>query len=370
MKCEPVISAENISVGYGKVTVAGDISFSVNPGEILTLIGSNGAGKSTILKSIAAQLPLISGNAYIDEKSISSMRERELSRKLSLVLTERINAERMTCEDAVATGRYPYTGRLGLLSAEDNAIVGEAMELAGIAYLKNSDIREISDGQKQCVMLARAIAQQPKVMLLDEPTSFLDINNKMELLSLLRRLAKEKHIAVIQSLHELDLAQRFSDKILCIKNKKADRIGTPDEIFSNGYIDRLYNIKCGSFINMYGIAEPAAVRGEPEIFVIGGGGNGIPVYRRLWRNNITFAAGIIHENDIELPAARSLASVLITEKAFEAVSGGSVGEALKIIKKCSKVICCAERFGTMNKGCNALIEEAKQSGKLVGMEDI
>ncbi len=370
MEYDSVISAENISVGYGKVTVAENVTFSVRSGEILTLIGSNGAGKSTILKSIAAQLPLLSGNAYIDKKKISSMKERELSRKLSLVMTERIDAERMTCEDVVATGRYPYTGRLGLLSAEDIKIVDEAMELAGISYLKDSDIREISDGQKQCVMIARAIAQQPKVMLLDEPTSFLDVNNKMEILSLLRKLAKEKHIAVIQSLHELDLAQRFSDKILCIKNKKADRIGTPDEIFSDDYIERLYDIRCGSFVNLYGTAEPAAVSGEPEIFVIGGGGKGISVYRKLWRNHTPFAAGIIYENDIEFPVAKALASVVIVEKAFETVSDSSIRTALKVMKKCSKIICCTEYFGTMNAGCTALLEEATKCGKLVKLEGI
>ena len=370
MKYDPVISAENISVGYGKVTVAGNITFSVKSGEILTLIGPNGAGKSTILKSIAAQLPLKFGNAYIDKRNISSMKERELSKKLSLVLTERINAERMTCEDAVSTGRYPYTGRLGLLSMEDKKIVNESMELTGISYLKNSDIREISDGQKQCVMLARAIAQQPKVMLLDEPTSFLDINNKIELQSLLRKLAKEKCIAVIQSLHELDLAQRFSDKILCIKNKKADRIGTPDEIFSDDYIDRLYGIRCGSFVNLYGTSEPVAISGKPEIFVIGGGGKGISVYRKLWRKHIPFASGIIYENDIEFPVAKALASVLISEKAFESISDSSVQTALKVMKKCSKIICCTEYFGTMNAGCTALLEEAKKCGKLVKMEDI
>lgn len=370
MNHNPVISAENISVGYGKITVAGNITFSVRSGEILTLIGANGAGKSTILKSIAAQLPLLSGNAYIDKKNISSVKERELSRLLSLVLTERIDGERMTCQDVAATGRYPYTGRLGLLSGEDVRIVDEAMELAGITYLKDADISEISDGQRQCVMIARAIAQQPKVMLLDEPTSFLDVNNKIELQSLLRKLAKEKNIAVIQSLHELDLAQRFSDKILCIKDRKADKIGTPDEIFSDDYIENLYGIGCGSFINLYGTAEPAAVKGEPEIFVIGGGGKGIPVYRRLWRERIPFAAGIIYENDIEFPVAKALASVLITEKAFEAVSDKSVQAALNVMKNCGKIICCQERFGTMNGGCSVLLEEAKKCGKLVRTEDI
>lgn len=370
MNYESIISADNISVGYGKATVAGNITFSVNSGEILTLIGPNGAGKSTILKSIAAQLDLISGSVYIDHKNIFSMRERDIAKKLSLVLTERIDAERMTCKDVAATGRYPYTGRLGLLSADDNRIVDEAMELAGIAHLKDSDIREISDGQKQCVMFARAIAQQPKVMLLDEPTSFLDVNHKLELLSLLRKLAKEKHIAVIQSLHELDLAQRFSDKILCIKDKKADRIGTPDEIFSDDYISGLYGIKCGSFVNLYGTAEPSAIGGKPEIFVIGGSGKGISAYRKLWRERIPFAAGIIHKNDIEYPAAKSMASVLISEKAFEPISDRNVQAAMEAIKKCSKVICCLEYFGTMNGKCVELLNFAQKSGKLVRTEDI
>ncbi|MDE6019511.1 MAG: ABC transporter ATP-binding protein [Ruminococcus sp.] len=370
MQDNAAISAENISVGYGKITVAGNITFSLNSGEILTLIGPNGAGKSTILKSIAAQLHLVSGSVYIDKREISSMKERELSRKLSLVLTERIHAERMTCEDVVATGRYPYTGRLGLLSSEDIRIIDEAMELTGISYLKDSDIKEISDGQRQCVMLARAIAQQPKVMLLDEPTSFLDVNNKLELLSLLRKLVKEKHIAVIQSIHELDLAQRFSDKILCIKNRKADRIGTSDEIFSGDYIDRLYGISSGSFMNLYGTAEPAAVSGEPKIFVIGGGGSGVFIYHKLWRKNIPFAAGIIHKNDIEFPIAKALASVLIDENAFEAVSDKTVQKALKIMGKCSKIICCPEQFGTMNAGCIDLLKEAQKCGKLVNVEDI
>ena len=168
-----VIRADNISVGYGKVTVAGGISFEVQSGEVLTLIGANGAGKSTVLKSIAAQLPLLSGTAYIGGKSISGISERELAKELSLVLTERIHAERMTCRDVVATGRYPYTGRLGILSDVDNKAVDEAMALTGVTHLSGNDFRFISDGQRQCIMLARAIAQQPSVMLLDEPTSFL-----------------------------------------------------------------------------------------------------------------------------------------------------------------------------------------------------
>ena len=358
-----VIRADNISVGYGKVTVAGGITFEVQSGEILTLIGPNGAGKSTVLKSIAAQLPLLSGTAYIGERSISAITEREISRELSLVLTEHIHAERMTCRDVVATGRYPYTGRLGILSAEDNSAVDEAMGLTGVSALSGRDFRFISDGQRQCVMLARAIAQQPKVMLLDEPTSFLDIGHKLELLTLLRKLTREKNIAVVQSLHELDLAQRFSDRILCISDKKADRIGAPEEIFTDGYIDRLYGINSGTFDSLSGTAEPLMMKGEPQVFVIGGGGKGIAVYRSLWRKGIPFAAGVIPENDIEYPTAKALAVALVSERAYEMISEESVERAMEVMEKCGEVICCVERIGAMNEKIKQLIEKANKKIK-------
>ncbi|MBP5379595.1 MAG: ABC transporter ATP-binding protein, partial [Ruminococcus sp.] len=257
---------------------------------------------------------------------------------------------------------YPYTGRLGILSADDKRIIHEAMELTGVTYLADTDIRCISDGQRQTVMLARAIAQQPDVLILDEPTSFLDINNKLRLLSILKELVRSRNIAVVQTLHELDLAQRFSDKILCIANNKADRTGTPEEIFSGSYISELYGISCGSFDTLFGTAEAQRTEGEPQIFVIGGGGSGIPVYRRLQRQGIPFAAGVIHENDVEYNTAKSLAAELIAEKAFEPVCDSNIQKAMAVMSKCKEVICCVEHFGTMNMGNRQLLEEAKRQG--------
>jgi iron complex transport system ATP-binding protein len=265
----------------------------------------------------------------------------------------------MTCEDIVSTGRYPYTGRLGILSENDRKIVHEAMELTGITHLRDTDIRFISDGQRQTVMLARAIAQQPQILILDEPTSFLDINNKLKLLNILKELAKDRNIAVIMTLHELDLAQRFSDSILCIKGNKADRTGTPEKIFSGDYISELYGITSGTFLPSFGTAEAAKVQGEPQVFVIGGGGSGIDTYRRLQRQGIPFAAGIIHENDIEYPVAQSLAAELVSEIPFEPISSENLKKAEAIIQKCQKVICCVEHFGTMNIGNKILFEKYK-----------
>lgn len=358
-----VLTAKALSVGYGKKVVVDGLDIEVRSGEILTIIGPNGAGKSTVLRSIASQLPLLGGAVRINDTDITAMSLNDIAKKLSVCFTDRITAEKMTCEDIISTGRYPYTGRLGILSENDRKIVREAMELTGITHLADTDIRCISDGQRQTVMLARAIAQQPQVLILDEPTSFLDINNKLRLLGILKDLVRSRNIAVVQTLHELDLAQRFSDKILCIANNKADRTGTPEEIFSGSYISELYGISCGTFNNIFGTAEAQRIEGEPQVFVIGGGGSGIPIYRRLQRQGIPFAAGVIHENDVEYGAAKSLAAELVTEKAFEPISDDNVQKALTIMQKCGQVICCTESFGTMNMGNKKLLEEAERMKK-------
>ena len=231
------VNTERLSVGYGRKVIVENIDFDVSQGEILTLIGANGSGKSTILKSILSQLEIISGSIYIDGKQIREMKRAEIAEKISAVMTERIEPELMTCGDVVESGRYPYTGRLGILSAYDIEKVREAMELVGVENLEYTPFGQISDGQRQRVMLARAIRQEPEILILDEPTSFLDIHHKIELLNILQRLVREKNLAVIMSLHELDLAQKVSDRIMCISNNKVGRIGTPEEIFSGNYIN-------------------------------------------------------------------------------------------------------------------------------------
>jgi len=364
------LQADALSVGYRKHIIVDGITFNISAGEICTLIGPNGAGKSTVLKTIAAQLPIISGTVSLCGDAIESLHEKDISKRLSVLLTQKINTERMTCGDVAETGRYPYTGTLGILTQRDKDIVHETMKLVGAAHLYDTDFREISDGQRQCVMLARAIAQQPQVMLLDEPTSFLDIGHKLHILTLLRQLAKEREIAVIMSLHELDLAQKFSDTVLCIRRGKADRVGTPEEIFSGDYISSVYDIRNGYYDPRYGITEPAAVTGVPEIFVIGGGGAGIPIYRKLHRMGIPFAAGILHENDLEYPVAKALASTVITEKAFEPIQSETISKALSVISNCRKVICSVRYFGEINRANETLLHEANAAEKCILTENI
>lgn len=239
------ISARNLTVGYGRAVIS-DATFQVLPGEIIALIGPNGSGKSTILKTITRQLKKMSGKLFIGEDIDDSLTEVELAKKMSMLMTERIHPELMTCFEVVAMGRYPYTGRLGLLTAEDKKKVEEAIALVGAEDVANKDFMKISDGQRQRVMLARAIAQEPEIMILDEPTSFLDIQYKIDILSVIKKLAVERNIAVLMSIHELEFVPAIADKVIGICDGSIYKIGTPEEIFTGENLEKMYRMKSGT----------------------------------------------------------------------------------------------------------------------------
>ena len=482
------IRTEHLTVGYDKTPLIGDVNLSVRPGEILTLIGPNGSGKSTILKTITKQLKKLDGTVFLGEASMDELKDSQISRRLSMVMTERLRTELMSGREVVASGRYPYTGRFGILSKEDWAKVDEAIALvhagevqdqdfmkisdgqrqrlmlkkldgtvflgeASMDELKDSqisrrlsmvmterlrtelmsgrevvasgrypytgrfgilskedwakvdeaialvhagevqdqDFMKISDGQRQRLMLARAICQDTKILILDEPTSYLDMGFKMDILTNIRMLARDKKMAVIMSLHELDLAQKVSDTVACVRGDRIDRIGTPEKIFAGNYVQELYGVADQSFDPVTGqiflctghentrdfkdsdiencsskdfcsgsqVPDPVS----SQIFVIGGAGSGIPVYNRLWRENIPFAAGILQENDVEYKAAVALASEVVSEKAFYPVGQDKVQAAKQLIDSCKKCICAVEEFGPLNEANRELAEYARRIGK-------
>lgn len=358
------LGSDNMAVGYGGKPLIENINLHVRRGEILTLIGPNGSGKSTILKSIIQQLKLICGTVYLDGRDMRGMTETDVARRMSVLMTERIRPELMTCEDVVNTGRYPYTGRLGILTRQDREKVWEALELVHATDLAKCDFSQISDGQRQRILLARALCQEPEVIVLDEPTSFLDIRHKLELLAILKDMVRKRQLAVVMSLHELDLAQKVSDYVLCVHNRTVERYGTPEEIFHPEYITQLYGVVRGSFNADFGSLEMERIFGKPEVFVIGGGGVGIPVYRQLQRQGIPFAAGVLHENDLDYPVAAALAVEVITEQSFEPIGEAAFSKAAALLETCSRVICCPVSFGTMNKKNRLLAEYAQRLGKV------
>jgi len=363
-----ILATDNLAVGYNRKILIKDINISVKPGMILTIIGANGSGKSTILRTIAGQLESVMGTVFIDSENLRRISRRRLSQSVSVMMTDRIEPELMTCQDIVEYGRYPYTGQSGYLSEYDRIKVRESMELTHTLNIAQKNFNCISDGQRQRVMLARAVCQEPDILILDEPTSFLDIRHKLELLSILKKLVREKNTAVIMSLHELDLAQRISDYVICTGNGKIDRCGTPEEIFSGDYISSLYGISSGSYNECIPELEPP--EGNPEVFVIAGGGKGTAVFRRLQRMNIPFAAGIIHENDIDYPTARVLAGITVAEKAFEPICRENFIKAVNIIDSCKSVICCCDCFSIMNSLNRELKNYAVQKKLLIDLSDL
>ncbi|MDR1664481.1 MAG: ABC transporter ATP-binding protein [Clostridiales bacterium] len=244
--------AERLSVGYHGKPVAEEITVSLKKGQILTLIGPNGSGKSTILKSITKQLTLLGGVAYLGGSAIQEISAKEFSRKAAVVLTERPKPELMTCEDVVAVGRYPYTGALGVLSGMDKEKVYSALRKVNAFDIKDKNFNEISDGQLQRIMLARAICQEPEIIVLDEPASFLDIRYAVEILDTLRSMADESGITVIMSLHELNYAKRVSDWVMCVKSGKVLYLDAPGVIFTKDIINRLYDLREGCYDALFG----------------------------------------------------------------------------------------------------------------------
>ena len=183
---------QDLAIGYGKTPLLQNIGIGVQRGQILALIGPNGAGKSTLLKTLAGQLAAQSGAVLLQGQNLTTYTPNARARKMALMLPHTRHTELTTCFDVAAAGRYPYTGRLGILSEQDKQQVRDALHLVQADELADRDFTKISDGQRQRVLLARAVCQQPEIILLDEPTSFLDIKGKIELLTILRQLAQEK----------------------------------------------------------------------------------------------------------------------------------------------------------------------------------
>lgn len=353
------VSTQNLSVGYHKKTVLENITIGVNRGEILTLIGPNGAGKSTILKSLAGQLRLLAGTVYIDREALSLIDKNALSQKLAVVFTQRLRTELMTCRDVVATGRYPYTGRFGILSAKDWCKVEEAMALIQITAFADEDFTKISDGQRQRVMLARAICQEPDIILLDEPTSHLDMKHKLEFLQLLQNMAREKKLSVIMSLHELDLAKKVSDKIMCVGTHSVERFGTPQEIFEEHYIRTLFGVTTGSFDERTCGMELEAPKGKPEVFVLAGAASGQETFRSLQRKGIAFATGILFEHDMDYPVAKALAAETVSVGALEHIGQERLRRAQELAASCKRIICCRSSFAPWESENRVLYESLK-----------
>ena len=241
------LTVRGLEAGYAGKPVVQDVDVRVMPGDVVTLIGPNGGGKSTVLKAVSGQIEAMNGTVEVSGRALDSLTDRERALQLAVLLTDRVQTELLTCEDVVAMGRYPHTGRMGGLRRHDWEVVRAAMQEIQVWDLRNRDFMQLSDGQRQRVLIARALCQQPRLLVLDEPTNYLDIHYHIELLGVLRRISEQGRMGVLMSLHELPLARVASTRVVCVKNGRVVAEGAPDQVFTEQVIDGLYDLKPGSY---------------------------------------------------------------------------------------------------------------------------
>ena len=242
---QPTIQIESLSTGYrskNNVTVvAHDINATINGGELTCLLGPNGAGKSTLLRTLSAFLPPVKGEITIMGRNLRDYSDRELAKTIGVVLTEKTDLRNMTVEDLIGLGRSPYTGFWGTLHKQDREIVDRAIEMVGIEPLRGRMIHTLSDGERQKVMIAKALAQETPVIFLDEPTAFLDFPSKVEIMQLLHNLSRTTGKTIFLSTHDLELALQISDTIWLLDREKGVMIGTPEQLATDGSLNSFFN---------------------------------------------------------------------------------------------------------------------------------
>ena len=237
------IKTEGLSIGYKKKVVASDLDLSLRKGMVTALLGKNGVGKSTLLKTMTGMLPPLGGTVRVKGRDIRDYRRRELAKTMALVSTDPGLAGALTVREVVSLGRQPFTGVFDRLDASDVDIVEGALRAAGITHKADSFIGTLSDGERQKAMIARALAQNSEIIIMDEPFSFLDVEGKIELLSLMKKIAGENESAILFSTHDVSQALRMTDRIWMFADKADSKIiidKTPEELVASGDINLLF----------------------------------------------------------------------------------------------------------------------------------
>ena len=241
----PLLLTEDLAIGYtaskgATRIVAQNLSLSLSPGEIASIIGPNGVGKSTLIRTMAGLQPALGGKVYVVGRELEEYSLRELARCISVVLTEQIHVGMLTSASLVSLGRYAFTDWTGKLTRRDREAVQWALRSVGAESLAERYIEQLSDGERQKIMIARALAQEPRIILLDEPTAFLDVTRRIEIMDLLRRLTRESPRSILLSTHDLELALRVSDRIFLLSTEGRLTAGAPEDLVLSGAIEEAF----------------------------------------------------------------------------------------------------------------------------------
>ena len=261
MEKQAVITATDLCIGYRthkeEKKVHEHLSFGLYPGELTSLLGANGAGKSTLLRTLSASQPSLAGDLQLLGKPLQQYSEKERSRTIGVVLTDKTQAGGLTVYELVALGRQPHTGFFGRLHPKDHLIIKEALDAVGIAHKAESYTAELSDGERQKVMIAKALVQECPLIILDEPTAFLDVVSRIEIMTLLHQLAVEQNKAILLSTHDIEQALVLSDKLWLLSKETGLQCGVTEDMILNHRMDTLFShSNIGSIMIMASTIQP------------------------------------------------------------------------------------------------------------------
>ncbi len=342
---------DNLRAGYNGAAILDGVSIQLGQSEFAGVIGPNGSGKTTLLRSMSRVLPPMSGSVTLGDRDIYSIPAREFARRVAVVPQDTLVAFDFTVMEIVLMGRSPRLGRFAVEGARDTEIAIESLERTGTAHLANRQINALSGGERQRVLVARALAQEPEVLLLDEPTSHLDISFQFEIMDLVKSLNRERGMTVLAVLHDLNLASQYCDRLILIGDGSVQADGPPDEVITADNIRRVYGAEvwvrrhpatsrpyviAGIRPGSHAPAEGFDVR--ITVHVIGGGGTAAPVLARLARRGYALTCGVLNQGDADQEVAGALDVPHIAQQLFAQIAPESHRNHLELMRAADVVI--------------------------------
>ncbi len=368
-----ILKVAGLTFNYPKSPdILKDIHLQTKKGDFVGIIGPNGSGKSTFIKTIGGFLSLEKERVYYKDKDLTNINKKEFAKFVASVPQLANSDFNFTVEEIVTMGRTPHLGRFQQESKKDIEIVNKALSLTNTLIFKNRHINELSGGERQRVVIARALAQEPEVLLLDEPTAFLDINYQKEVLNLIKMLNKEKGLTVLVVLHDLNLASQYCNSLIMLKNGKVFAAGSAKEVITKNNIEKVYNTKVwvdkhpisgNPVVSLYLLEENNSLQVKKNIHIIGGGGSATVIMHKLASLGYTLTAGVLNKEDSDLETALALnIAEIIEENPFSPISNNSYNKNIETIRKADAVIVSDVPIGHGNlKNFLAAREALKQS---------
>ena len=360
-----VLSCRDLSIGYKGATILTGLNLDFEPARFISLLGPNGAGKTTLLRTLSRHLKPLSGTISLGDRPLGSLRQSELAKIMAVVLTDKVTPPLFSAFQFVALGRYPHTNFLGQMTKRDEEVVENALCAVHAENLSEREFTSLSDGERQKILVARALAQEPQILLLDEPTSHLDLKHRVEVMSILRNLCQSQKITVIASLHDVDIAAKVSDQVALLKNGSLVGWGPPEDVLGSDEVADLYDFNSACFNRQLGSIELRGEGNKGKVFVIGGMGNGATVCRILAKSGYEISTGVLFDNDLDCYVASSLGLHCSSQKPSSAIDQISLDGAISELHSCDWVVDTGFDASGIYRNNLLLVEEACRRDKPV-----